>query len=336
MVDINMGEKTFVPLSESVQTYLVTIARLRVDSRPVPLSQLAQSLSISPVSVNEMCRKLQDQGLLIYQPYKGASLTPEGERRAYYILRRHRLWEVFLVEKLGFASDQAHDAACQLEHTTPDLVADRLDIFLGHPTVNPEGEPIPGAAGKLPARFLYPLTALSAGQRGHVIRCDVSEAAQVFLDEQGVRAGASVTVMATAEDSLLLQVGEAHISLARAVAEAIQVEPAQEKDEVTPLESTTNTKKEETKMEPKEAAATQIPLHKLGVGQRGVVVRVGGKGPARRRMMDMGLVPGSEVKVVRVAPLGDPVEFELKGYSLSLRKSEARDITVEVPAEEVG
>ena len=90
-------------------------------------------------------------------------------------------------------------------------------------------------------------------------------------------------------------------------------------------------------MEPKiEAAATQIPLHKLGVGQRGVVVRVGGKGPVRRRMMDMGLVPGTEVKVVRVAPLGDPVEFELRGYSLSLRKSEARDITVEVPAEEAG
>jgi Fe2+ transport system protein FeoA len=155
------------------------------------------------------------------------------------------------------------------------------------------------------------------------------------LDEQGVRPGASVTVMATAEDSLLVQVGEAHISLARAVAEAIQMELEEEKDEVTSLESTT--KKEELEMEPKtEATVTQIPLHELGVGQRGVVVRVGGKGPARRRMMDMGVVPGTEVKVVRVAPLGDPVEFELKGYSLSLRKSEARDITVEVPAEEAG
>jgi ferrous iron transport protein A len=74
----------------------------------------------------------------------------------------------------------------------------------------------------------------------------------------------------------------------------------------------------------------QMPLHKLSTGQRGVVVRVGGKGPARRRMMDMGLVPGSEVKVVRVAPLGDPIEFTVKGYSLSLRKSEAKAIEVEV------
>jgi DtxR family Mn-dependent transcriptional regulator len=330
-----MTEIQISPLSESMQMYLVTIARLRVDGGPVPLSQLAEALSISPVSANEMCRKLQDQRLVVYRPYKGASLTPEGERRAYRVLRRHRLWEVFLVEKLGFAYDQAHDAACQLEHTTHDLVADRLDIFLGHPAVNPRGEPIPGADDKLPAHSLYPLTAFSAGQRGHVVRCDVSEAAQTFLDEQGVRPGASVTVMATAEDSLLVQVGEAHISLAWAMAEAIQMEPGEEKDEVTPLESTT--KKENLEMEPKtEATVTQIPLHELGVGQRGVVVRVGGKGPARRRMMDMGLVPGTEVKVVRVAPLGDPVEFEVKGYSLSLRKSEARDITVEVPAEEGG
>jgi DtxR family transcriptional regulator, Mn-dependent transcriptional regulator len=330
-----MDEKSLAPLSESVQMYLVTIARLRVDSRPVSLSQLAQSLSISPVSVNEMCRKLQDQGLLIYQPYKGASLTPEGEQQAYYILRRHRLWEVFLVEKLGFAYDQAHDAACQLEHCTPNQLADRLDVFLGYPSVNPKGEPIPRTNGSLPARILVPLAAFSAAQRARVVHCDVSEAAQTFLDERGVRPGASVTVMATAEDSLLVQVGEAHISLARAVAEAIQMEPEEEKGGVTPLESIT--KKGELEMEPKtEATVTQIPLHELSVGQRGIVVHVGGQGPARRRMMDMGLVPGSEVKVVRVAPLGDPVEFEVKGYSLSLRKSEARDITVEVPVEEAG
>ena len=86
-------------LSESMEMYLVTIARLRVDSQPVPLSQLAEMLSISPVSVNEMCRKLQDQGFAVYQPYKGVSLTPEGEQRTFYILRRHRLWEVFLVQK---------------------------------------------------------------------------------------------------------------------------------------------------------------------------------------------------------------------------------------------
>ena len=326
-----MTEMTQVPLSESVQMYLVTIARLRVDGRPVPLSQLAEALSISPVSVNEMCRKLQEQELVVYRPYKGASLTPEGERRAYRVLRRHRLWEVFLVDKLGFECAQAHDAACQLEHVTSNLVADRLDIFLEYPTTNPEGEPIPRASGDLPARPSRPLAALSAGQRGHVIRCDVDEAARAFLDERGIRPGASLAVVATAGDSLLVQVGEAHVSLARTLAEAVQVEMAETPSEVVAVAPIRSNLDEEKRQDV--GMPTQVPLHELKVGQRGIIVRVGGQGPVRRRMMDMGMVTGAEVKVVRVAPLGDPVEFEVKGYSLSLRKSEARNVIVEAPAE---
>ena len=327
------------PLSESVQMYLVTIARLRMDGKPVPLSQLAGALSISPVSVNEMCRKLQDQGLVVYRPYKGASLTPEGERRAYYILRRHRLWEVFLVEKLVFEYAQAHDAACQLEHATPNSMADRLDAFLGYPSVNPEGEPIPRIDGSLPARSLLPLAALSAGQRAHVVRCDVDEATRAFLDERCVRPGATLAVVAMAEDSLLVQVGETHVSLARALAEAVQVETKKVVPEaaVAPVRSDlSDLDEEEQKDAGMQGMLKRVPLHELKVGQRGIVVRVGGQGPVRRRMMDMGLVTGAEVKVVRVAPLGDPVEFEVKGYSLSLRKSEACDVTVEVPIEEGG
>jgi|GEM_PF-32228 len=335
MARIKTAKTTPFPISESMQMYLVTIARLRVDGQPVPLSQLAQALSISPVSVNEMCRKLQEQGLVVYQPYKGASLTPEGEQRAYHVLRRHRLWEVFLVEKLGFEYTQAHDAACRLEHATSDLVADRLDVFLERPTVNPLGQPIPRADGDLPARPSHPLAALSAGQRGYVIRCDASGAARAFLDEQGIRPGASLTVLITAEDSLLVRVGEAHVSLARTLAEAVQVAPEETRREATggiPLRSTSEQRESEVESTT-EVPVTQVLLHELKVGQRGVIVRVGGQGPVRRRMMDMGLVTGAEVKVVRVAPLGDPVEFEVKGYSLSLRKSEARTVTVEVLAE---
>jgi DtxR family Mn-dependent transcriptional regulator len=216
-------------LSESVETYLITIVRLRVDYKPVPLSQLADMLSISPVSVNEMCRKLQDQGFAVYQPYKGVSLTPEGEQRAYYILRRHRLWEVFLVQKLGFDYDEAHDAACQLEHSTPNLVADRLDTFLEYPPVNPEGVPIPRADGILPTRSWLLLTELLAGQTCHVIRCEANQAGCFFLGEQGVRPGALLTMLAITANSLLVQVGEAQISLAQTLAEQIIVEPENNK-----------------------------------------------------------------------------------------------------------
>jgi len=306
--------------------YLVTIARLRADGQPVPLSQLAESLSVSPVSVNEMCRKLQDQGMVVYRPYKGASLTPEGERQACYTLRRHRLWEVFLVEKLGFDYDQAHEAACQLEHATPNLLADRLDVFLERPTANPLGQPIPRAEGDLSARPSRLLAALSAGQRGYVVRCDADEAARAYLSERGIRPGALLMVAATAEDGLLVKVGATHLSLARTLAEAVYVEVE---------EAPTRPGPDEGEQEGSGARnlPTRIPLHELKVGQRGIIVRVGGKGPVRRRMMDMGLVTGAEVKVVRVAPLGDPVEFEVKGYSLSLRKSEARNIIVEATEE---
>ncbi len=210
-------------LSESIETYLITIARLREGSQAVPLSQLAEMLSISPVSVNEMCRKLQDQGFVVYQPYKGVSLTPQGEKHAHYILRRHRLWEVFLVQKLGFDYHEAHEAACQLEHSTPNLVADRLETFLEYPQVNPEGVPIPRANGILPVSPWLALIEMPAGRSCHVIRCDLNRTECDFLDEHGIRPGASLTVLAMTAENLLLQVGWEKISLARSLAESIIV-----------------------------------------------------------------------------------------------------------------
>ena len=220
-----MMESYRTKLSESIQMYLVTIARLREVDRPLPLSRLAKELSISPISANEMCRKMQDEGLVVYRPYRGVSLTPEGEQRARYVIRRHRLWEVFLVKQLGLDDAQAHKAACELEHTTLDLVADRLDTFLEHPTVNPEGLPIPRANCDLPvADSLRALSALQIGQSGHVIRCEVDDVAKSFLEAHGVRPGAIIMLVATAQESLLVEVGLSKISLSRGLADAIQVE----------------------------------------------------------------------------------------------------------------
>jgi DtxR family Mn-dependent transcriptional regulator len=240
-------------LSDSMEMYLVTIARLRMDSEPVPLSHLGQALSISPGSVNEMCRKLQDQGLVTYQPYKGVSLTAEGERHAHYVLRRHRLWEVFLVKELGLDHAQAHEAACQLEHATPHLVVERLDAFLGCPSVNPKGDLIPGIGGSLAVRRLMPLATLSVGQRAHVVSREVGEAARGFLDQGGLRPGASLIVVGTAEDTLLVKVDEGYVSLARTLAEGIQVEADEKEGELeiedTSSGSASNKEEEKSKME---------------------------------------------------------------------------------------
>ena len=326
------NEKASDPMSESMQMYLVTIARERTDNQPLPLSRLAEALRISPVSVNEMCRKLQEYELVTYRPYVGVSLTAEGEQRANYVLRRHRLWEVFLVSNLGFSYQEAHEAACELEHSTPDKVADRLDMYLDYPSTNPEGAVIPRSDSGQPARPLIPLTKMTAGQSGHIVNCQADDSTRRFLNEQGLRAGAQITVVAATEESLLIQIGDKRIALTRMLGEAMHIELATQADSnatVSP-DHTSSNHEEATVNTTHMSTVTTLPLSKLKVGQNGIVVRVSGKGPVKQRLMDMGLVPGSEVKVVRIAPLGDPLEFEVKGYRLSLRKSEAETITVEL------
>jgi DtxR family Mn-dependent transcriptional regulator len=228
-----VSETSFPRLSESVQNYLVNIVRLREsEQEPVPLSQLAEALSISPISVNDMCRKLQDQGLVVYRPYKGVYLTEQGQRRAYYILRRHRLWEVFLVQKLGFDYEEAHEAACRLEHATSDSVADHLDVFLDHPTVNPQGLPIPRPEGILPNCTPRLLSELSAGERAHILQCSASVPVRTALAEQGLRPGATIEILVVSEQSQLLLVDDTHVSVAQSLAQSILVEPLDSPDDV--------------------------------------------------------------------------------------------------------
>ena len=212
-------------LSENVQMYLVAIARYRDGDQPVPLSHLAEEFSISPSSVNEMCRKLEKKGYLTYQPYKGVLLTPQGEEKAYYILRRHRLWEVFLTEKLGFKNEDAHEVACQLEHTTPNVLANRLEAFLGNPVVNPLGEPIPAGSGDFKIKKGVPLSSLSPGQRAQILRCEEEEGTEEYLAEHGIRPGNTLVIQAVTVDNLLLQVRSQRVALANSLAENIFVKP---------------------------------------------------------------------------------------------------------------
>ena len=331
-------------ITESMQMYLVSIARLRQGKQPVPLSILADSLSISPVSVNEMCRKLQEMELVTYQPYKGATLTQEGEQSANYILKRHRLWEVFLVDNLGFSYHEAHEFACKLEHDTPNALADRLDEFLNYPKTNPLGEPIPRDNDQSPVHPALPLSDLTPGQQGRLVRWElVDTSLETFLRDQGVAPGAWLQVLALSETGVLLKTAGKHVSLIKDLADLIWVKlqsfPTKTEEETklmqTFKENSTSSSPDQQDMVTKapvnkHTTVQQLTLDKLKLGQRGVVVSVKSTGPVKRRMMDMGLVPGSEVRVLRIAPLGDPVEFEVKGYNLTLRKSEAKEIIVEI------
>jgi DtxR family Mn-dependent transcriptional regulator len=282
-----------------------------------------------------MCRKLQDTGLVQYQPYKGVSLTDEGDRVARDILRKHRLWEVFLVEKLGLTYEQAHDFACELEHATADLLADHLDRFLEFPAVNPIGKPIPSTGQKIPERVLLSLDRLNAGHTGIVVHIDLPEDTQSYLEDLGLRTGAAFQVLAASSSSCLLKTGGESLSLNADLIRQIFVtlDPGSESGEISSQndnQQIPSTHKEKHMQAENQITIKKIPMSELGKGQTGVVVHVGGKGAARRRMLDMGLVTGTEVSVIRIAPLGDPIEYSVKGYSLSLRKTEAETILVEI------
>ncbi|HEY51873.1 MAG TPA: metal-dependent transcriptional regulator [Caldilineae bacterium] len=216
-------------MTESTEMYLLRIALLSENGAPVPISQLAEELDISPVSTNQMCKKLKEKDLVDYQPYKGVTLTLQGEVIALRVLRKRRLWEVFMVEKLGADPEKAEEVACRFEHVTPDALAERLAEFLGNPTFSPQRQPIPPGLGNARQHSLRPLSALATGKRGQVANIVAADALREFLRSQGVTPGATVKVVAIARNgSILIETNGQHISLSPEIAASIDVTEMQD------------------------------------------------------------------------------------------------------------
>lgn len=200
-------------VSESVEMYLVVTALERKGDAPVHLSVLAERLAISAVSANEMCHKLAERGLVEYQPYKGVTLTTQGEVLAQRVLRRRHLWEALLTEHLTIEPLEAAEIACQLEHISSDRLIEALAAFLDRSTM---------AVAHPPA--VYPLSTLTAGQQGQVVDTSSDQALRGFLLAQGVQAGTVVDVLAVGSDgAVLLELSGHHLSLAHSVAAHIKV-----------------------------------------------------------------------------------------------------------------
>ncbi|RIV21154.1 metal-dependent transcriptional regulator [Fibrisoma montanum] len=147
------------------ENYLKTIYYLATRQQgEVSTNALAEMTATKAASVTDMLRKLADKQLIHYKKYQGVRLTEEGERLALQIIRRHRLWEVFLVDKLGFRWDQVHEMAEELEHIRSEELVERLDTFLGHPQFDPHGDPIPTPAGQMPETGYQKLSEMVAGE----------------------------------------------------------------------------------------------------------------------------------------------------------------------------
>ena len=181
----------------SEENYLKAIYRLSQDKdEKITPKAISDALGNNPASVVDMIRKLVDKELIDYDKKKGVHLTVQGQKNAVLIVRRHRLWEVFLLEKLGYKWDEIHDIAEELEHIKDTSLADRLDEFLEFPEYDPHGDPIPKANGKVPRSYSLTLANLKEGTNCRVAAVrDTSSAFLQYLLKLEIGIGTNIRLI---------------------------------------------------------------------------------------------------------------------------------------------
>ncbi|MFS4466463.1 metal-dependent transcriptional regulator [Maribacter sp. 2210JD10-5] len=175
----------------SEEDYIKAIYHLgKGEGNPISTNAIAEQMNTKPSSVTDMIKKLSDKNLVHYKKYKGVQLTESGILTALSIVRKHRLWEVFLVDKLDFAWDEVHDVAEQLEHIKSEQLIDKLDAYLGSPKVDPHGDPIPSKEGKFTKSVKKLVSELPVGTSGICVGVkDSSVAFLKFLDKNKIALG---------------------------------------------------------------------------------------------------------------------------------------------------
>jgi DtxR family Mn-dependent transcriptional regulator len=185
-------------LSESTEMYLKAIVEMS-DRDMVAVSRLAERVNVTPVSANEMVHRLGEQGLVEHRPYKGVALTEKGHEVACNVLRRQRLWEVFLYEHLKIEWARIYELACSLEHATAPEVTEALAIFLGHPRTCPRGNPIPAADGSFTPLDGIPLNEVPVGETVRVLAVNATETDVLkYLQERHILPGQEFTLIEAA------------------------------------------------------------------------------------------------------------------------------------------
>ncbi|WP_088324315.1 metal-dependent transcriptional regulator [Polaribacter tangerinus] len=214
----------------SEENYLKTIYHLEHETnKGISTNAIAEKLATKASSVSDMIKKLSDKQVLNYKKYKGVVLTELGKKTAANIVRKHRLWEVFLVDKLNFSWDEVHDVAEQLEHIKSQKLINQLDQFLGFPTHDPHGDPIPDKEGNLNTIDKSLLSTLTSNEHGVCVGVnDSSSEFLQFLDKKGITLGKKITVIEK-EDfdaSLIILVGEKKLTISHKIANNLYIKKA--------------------------------------------------------------------------------------------------------------
>ena len=210
-------------MTASEENYIKIIYHLNLTSNEgVSTNAIAQKMQTKASSVTDMLKKLSEKKWVIYQKYQGVSLTNEGLYEAKMIVRKHRLWEVFLVNKLSFSWDEVHEIAEELEHIKSEKLIDKLDEFLGFPSFDPHGDPIPNAKGELVKmdKFLLSEAVLNTDYVCVGVKNSSAEFLQ-YLDKQNISLGSAIKVISREEfdSSLTIILNSNTISISNKIAE---------------------------------------------------------------------------------------------------------------------
>ena len=213
--------------SQSEEDYLKAVYHLQKENKSVSTNAIASYLEMKPSSVSDMLKKLADKKLIYYKKYKGSSLTKKGKLIALSIIRKHRLWETFLVDKLGFGWGHVHNIAEQLEHIDSEELIDKLDAFLQFPKYDPHGDPIPGKDGMVEALNQKLLIELQKSDKG--IITDVKKGTPSllnYLDKEKIKLGDSIKVLEIREfdGSFLILINGKKIMLSEKICQNLLLE----------------------------------------------------------------------------------------------------------------
>jgi DtxR family Mn-dependent transcriptional regulator len=213
--------------NRSTEDYLKAIYQLGLEGRPVSTTALAHRLAVRSASITGMLQTLARKRLVHYERYRGVSLTIEGRRAALTILRRHRLWEMFLVRFLGYSWDRVHEEAERLEHVTSAELERRLDRVLDFPVSDPHGDPIPSARGKVRQGSQRRLSECGAGS--HVVIRRVSDRRADILKRAaaiglGLDRAVEILEKRAYDGSMRIRLGRKSLALSRELAESVYVE----------------------------------------------------------------------------------------------------------------
>jgi len=214
----------------SEENYLKTIYHLtNLSDSEVSTNAIAEMMETKASSVTDMLRKLSEKDLVNYKKYQGVSLTEKGKLIAKMIVRKHRLWEVFLVEKLDFSWDEVHDIAEQLEHIKSEQLVNKLDDFLGNPTEDPHGDPIPDAQGRMAKTDKQLLSDLGINQIGICVGVKDSSADFLkYLDKQEIALGSKIEIISkeTFDLSIKIKVETKELTISNKIASNLFVKMA--------------------------------------------------------------------------------------------------------------